>query len=68
MGEFDERLKIEYNQYTGMFELWRLIIDKNDKLYPVHWRWLEDQREDKEMLRYLAMKKFSKFAKQIKFL
>lgn len=67
MNRYYCKLNIHFNKYSNMYELWRIIIDREDKLYPIHWKWLEFHANTKATLKYLAKKNFPEIYKDIKF-
>ncbi len=48
MTEFKEHIEIFREAYGTRFEVWRVLIDPKEKLYPVHWKWDEGKFENRE--------------------
>lgn len=64
---FFEKLEIKFNAFSRKYELWRIIIDTEDKLHPIHWQWIENQCSSKNTLKYFAKRKFPELSKYVEY-
>jgi len=49
MTEFKEHIEIIRETWGTRFEVWRVLIDPKEKLYPVYWRWDEGKFADRDL-------------------
>lgn len=48
MTKFKEHIEIVKEISGTRFEVWRVLIDPKEKLYPVYWKWNEGKFEHQE--------------------
>lgn len=58
MPSFMEHIEIIQKYPNGRFEVWRVLIDPKEKLYPVYWKWHEDNFKYKRMAELWVKRKF----------
>ena len=52
------KIEIRHNKEYGRYELWEIIYDPKEKLYPVSWTFFHNFSTCRKTVEYMAKKQF----------